>query len=161
MYYNKIESNFQRDPEDWTVSNKTANLRTSLDSSRGAIQFNQFEDYPDQELFFIAPAKYKGNKLASYGGNLSFSIRYEGVSAGERPKKLNVRISGAGINLIYYHPPSYLAANRDYKIIIPLYEVGFYKIKKIFLDNNLLSFYKLKNNNFYRKTLNDSVTMEM
>jgi hypothetical protein len=59
--------------------------------------------------------------LASYGGNLSFNIQFEGPSS-SRPKKLEVRLSGARVNLVYSHSKP-LYAYETYKINIPLFEV--------------------------------------
>ena len=58
-------------------------------------EFNsiEFTDFSGEDLYFLAPQKYRGNKLASYGGNLSFVIRYDGSALLDKPKKLDVKIS--------------------------------------------------------------------
>lgn len=92
LFYTKIESKFIESDDGWRVDNKHGNLTTSVDLKQESIQFLEFHDFPGEDLFFYAPPKYLGNKLASYGGNLTFGIRYEGPSNG-RPKRIEVRIS--------------------------------------------------------------------
>lgn len=67
-------------------------LRADVRQTDNAIEFSQFEDFNNDELYFIAPQKFLGNKLASYGGNLTFVINYEG-SANSKPERLEIRIS--------------------------------------------------------------------
>ena len=67
-------------------------LRADVRQTENAIEFSQFEDFNNDELYFIAPQKFLGNKLASYGGNLTFVINYEG-SANSKPERLEIRIS--------------------------------------------------------------------
>ena len=43
----------------------------------------------NHEYYFNAPQKFKGNKLNSYGGNLTFTIRFEGTTT-ERTKPLDI-----------------------------------------------------------------------
>lgn len=92
LYYTKIESKFTESDDGWRVDNKFGNLSTSVDLKQEGLRFAEFEDFPGEDLFFYAPAKYLGNKLTSYGGNLTFGIRYEGPSSG-RPKRIEVRIA--------------------------------------------------------------------
>jgi heparan sulfate proteoglycan 2 (perlecan) len=100
LYYNKIESRFQDNDDGWRVNNKFNNLSTSLNLKENGVEFVEFDEFPGEELFFYAPVKFLGNKLASYGGNLTFGIRYEGPSSG-RPKRLEVRIAGGRVNLVH------------------------------------------------------------
>jgi hypothetical protein len=93
LYYNTIDSKFQGDSEDWTIVDDKKSFKTNLNVQRGYIEFNQFDEFQNQELFFAAPRKYKGNRLNSYGGNLTFKIRFEGSTASERPRKLIIRLS--------------------------------------------------------------------
>lgn len=51
----------------------------------------------NREYYFNAPLKFKGNKLASYGGNLSFTIRFDGT-ANERTRPLDIILSVSLIN---------------------------------------------------------------
>ena len=94
LNYNRIESKFDEtvNIDGWTVSNKQMTLRADVRQTDNAIEFSQFEDFNNDELYFIAPQKFLGNKLASYGGNLTFVINYEG-SANSKPERLEIRIS--------------------------------------------------------------------
>lgn len=123
LYYHKIQSTFQNSNEDWSINNRERSLRAPVNPRRNNIEFTRFADYPDQDLYFYAPQKFLGNKLSSYGGNLTFTIHFEGQST-NRPKKLEVRISGARVNLVYTHNRLlYSSYDQDYQITIPLFEV--------------------------------------
>ena len=94
LNYNKIESKFYEsaNADGWTVNNKQRNLlNAETRTNENGIEFVQFEEFQNDDLYFFAPAKFVGNKLASYGGNLTFNIHYEGQSA--KPERLEVRIS--------------------------------------------------------------------
>ena len=101
LFYNTIDSKFQTNSEDWTIADNTKSLITYLNVQRGYIEFNQFDEFQNEELYFAAPSKFKGNKLTSYGGNLTFKIRFEGSTATERPRKLIVQLS-VSITHSYY-----------------------------------------------------------
>lgn len=123
LVYKKINSFFQDNAEDWTMIDDSNNeMPVSFDRQSMAIHFSNFPE--GHNYYFNAPSKYKGNKLASYGGNLSFTIRYEGSNTGERPNHLDVRISGAGLELIHTDR-SWLYAYQDQEFIVPLFEDEF------------------------------------
>jgi hypothetical protein len=129
LFYNPIESNFDEgDTDGWIVSDKSQNLNTSksLKIQNNKLEFNQYDDeYKNQELYFIAPNKFKGNKLTSYGGNLTFKIHFEGSSQiNERTKKLSVRLIGVGTDFIY-HSYSNFGPYKESKIVILLREESF------------------------------------
>ena len=63
MFYNPIESNFLQDSDSWSASDKAETLKTFLKHTRGSIELDQFDDYKEQELYFLAPSKFKGNKV--------------------------------------------------------------------------------------------------
>ena len=91
LYYNKIESKFERDTENWRVSNLSGDLQTLVRVRNNGIEFDEFDEYPEQDMFFFAPKKFLNDKLTSYDGNLSFNIRHEG-SSGSETNKLEIRI---------------------------------------------------------------------
>ena len=123
LYYNKIESDFLRGDDGWRVSNKQGNLTTSTSSRENGVEFTRFDDYPKQDLYLFAPAKFLGNKLASYGGELNFNIRYEGPNRAV-PARLEVRLSGANVNLVYTYS-KILYPYDDYQISVKLFEEPF------------------------------------
>jgi hypothetical protein len=63
-------------------------------------------------------------QLSSYGGELRFTIYYEGEveENAEDSQKLEVRIGGSKIGLIYVHDKA-IYPHEEYEIIIPLVEV--------------------------------------
>ncbi|CAF0767900.1 unnamed protein product [Brachionus calyciflorus] len=128
LFYDRIESSLVRDNEDWSINNLDRSLRTPLITRDRSLEFRSFEDYPSEDFYFYAPARYLGNKLGSYGGNFTFNIRFEGPSA--RPKKLDIRLSGNGVNLIY-RLGRMMYPYQDYKINILMVEDDF----KRFEDN--------------------------
>ena len=91
LYYNRIRSTFDRSPENWRVSNLTGDLQTLVRVRNNGIEFDQFDNFPDQDMFFFAPKKFLNDKLTSYDGELSFVIRHEG-SSGSETNKLEIRI---------------------------------------------------------------------
>jgi hypothetical protein len=99
LVYNKIRSNFEVDDEQWYVANangeavKKLNVKVEQDSSKSLNWLTLTEFPKNEDLYLIAPNKYRGNKLASYGGNLSFVLRYDGLTFSDKPKKLDIRIS--------------------------------------------------------------------
>ncbi len=101
LYYNKIRSDFSQGTDDgWRVSNKENNLLQTYSYTRdGALEFSSFDEYPRDDLYLYAPAKFIGNRLASYGGELSFNIRFEGPNSAS-PNKLDVRLS-VGISILF------------------------------------------------------------
>ena len=92
LYYNKIQSDFSIGVDGWRVSNKEGSLRTVAYVRDNALEFSSFDQYPGQELYLFAPAKFLGNRLASYGGELNFNIGFEGPN-GANTYRLEVRLS--------------------------------------------------------------------
>ena len=64
LYYSKISSSFERDAQEWTVNNVHRNLSTLVYKRQDfSIEFSQFDDFLDQDLFFYAPRIFLGNKV--------------------------------------------------------------------------------------------------
>jgi len=99
---------FTNDAEGWSIYDEGFNrrvlVRLAQANQQNRIAFSDFPADNDNEYFFDAPEKFKGNKLASYGGNLTFTISYEGSNSGERPKPLEVKLKGNGVTLVYSEP---------------------------------------------------------
>jgi hypothetical protein len=100
LYYNQIKLDFSPGSDGWSVSNKENNLATSTQIRDNELEFVSFNEYPNEDLYLFAPSKFLGNKLASYGCELNFNIRFEGQNR-DRHYKLEVRFSGARVNLVY------------------------------------------------------------
>lgn len=123
LTYRKVNSFFHEDDDNWKIVDSKSDelLPVNIDRQSKAITFSAFED--GRDYFFEAPAKFKGNKLASYGGNISFSIRYEGSNIGERPKNLELIISCANGLKLVYTDRAMLAAYEEHSFVIELTEV--------------------------------------
>lgn len=125
LFYDQISSDFRFNNQDWTINNLERSLSTNLFTENGYLEFRDFESYPNNDLFFFAPASYLGNKLGSYGGNFSFSIRFEG-SYTSNAKRLELRLSGNGISVVYKYP-RLMDPYTDYKINVLITEDDFRK----------------------------------
>jgi hypothetical protein len=63
LFYNKINSDFEKGTEDWTVNNIYRNLTTSIIAEDNSIHYNNFGEFEGEDLFFYAPQKFLGNKV--------------------------------------------------------------------------------------------------
>lgn len=121
LNYASLESDFESNEDEWTINNNERNLKATLNVRDRSIQFTEFDDFQGQDMFFYAPSKFLGNKVASYAGNFSFTIRYEGPNSA-RPKKLEVRLSGPKGDLVHREARQ-IYAYQDRRIVILLVEV--------------------------------------
>jgi len=62
-HYMQIECNFENEHTDWYVSNKFTKLNEAVDLEETGIGFSRFEEFKDEELYFIVPEKFRGNKV--------------------------------------------------------------------------------------------------
>lgn len=100
MVYDPIKSFFMQGDDNWTIIDSFNNrLTTYLNRDEQSIQFDNFEN--ENDYYFDAPDKFKGNKLASYGGYLTFVTNYETTSFGNTAKNMEVLLSGAGMQLVF------------------------------------------------------------
>lgn len=104
-------------------------LSTVLLTQENSLEFRDFDKYPNEDFYFFAPASYLGNRLGSYGGNLNFNIRFEGpyTTKPKDFKRLQVRLSGNGITLVYIYP-RFMDAFKNYNMNILIVEDDFKKV---------------------------------
>ena len=65
LYYNRVRSRFQDSGEGWKIRNTnelipSANLKIS---APGTLEFSNVQSFPGQDLYFVAPAEFTGNKV--------------------------------------------------------------------------------------------------
>lgn len=61
--YSQIDSDFESEYTDWYVSNKFTKLNETVDLQEGGVGFDRFEEFENEELYFIVPPKFRGNKV--------------------------------------------------------------------------------------------------
>lgn len=129
LYYNKLEADFTNESNQWKISDKFTRTTEDVELVEKAIQFNKFEDLKEnfRDLYFIVPEKFKNNKIKSYGGNLTFTIKFsqtDNLNNEQEAKNVEIRISGSQIN-IYHSVKNPIKANVENEILISLYEDEF------------------------------------
>ncbi|CAF1033067.1 unnamed protein product [Didymodactylos carnosus] len=117
-----------RNMSDWTLTNpalrhdrKDGRLTLYATPSDGVIPTTD-----DDPLYWIAPRLYLGNKILTYGGNLTFKINYATNSPVQNRSltKPLVLLRGRDLTIAYFHPRP-IQSNRDEDIIVPLKELYF------------------------------------
>jgi len=67
LFYNKLEANFENDSDQWKISDKFTKLTENVELVDGGIEFRRFDELKTngdmQDLYFIAPEKFKSNKV--------------------------------------------------------------------------------------------------
>ncbi len=65
LYYNKLATNFR---EPWAIHDLRRKIETATlnINSDGALEFRNVRDFPNQDLFFVAPREFTGNKVSSF-----------------------------------------------------------------------------------------------
>ncbi len=61
--YKPIYSNFEQEYVDWYLSDKFTRLNESVVRREAGIGFMRFDQFRHEELYFIVPGKFKGNKV--------------------------------------------------------------------------------------------------
>lgn len=64
LFYNKVEAVLENEGSEWKISDRFTELSEAVEIVDGGIEFNRFDDFRDKELYFIAPDKFKENKVA-------------------------------------------------------------------------------------------------
>jgi hypothetical protein len=63
MDYIKFNPGFNQNGNEWSISDKYTRIRERVDVKNNGIEFKRFNEFPNQELYFIASEKFKGNKV--------------------------------------------------------------------------------------------------
>lgn len=86
----------------------------------GALNFNAFDESRGQTLYWKLPAKFLGNKITSYGGQLKYVFRYSG--SGTLNGEAEVVLRGNDITLHYSNRNHRVEADRENTIVVPILE---------------------------------------
>lgn len=62
LFYNKIYGNFDEEGKDWIVRDRDCQIKEDVFVENNGIEFDLFDRY-DKDLYFEAPAKFRGNKV--------------------------------------------------------------------------------------------------
>jgi hypothetical protein len=99
-HYSQIAAKTSDNQQDgWFLTDKFTRQKHSVNWRNDGIYFDKFSHFEEaqrEDVYFLAPRIFIGNKLASYGGNLSLTIRYDADSFGSSSsqiKKLDIRFS--------------------------------------------------------------------
>lgn len=93
LFYGRIQSEFLGNDDEWQIKDRNSNELLPLQmNGEAGVKFVDFQEHPEKDFYFLAPKKFLGNKIGSYGGNLTFKVVFEGSSSGHT-KKVDVRIS--------------------------------------------------------------------
>lgn len=122
LVYNELRADFDNEHSEWTISDKYTKSRHSLDLVENGLEFSNFNSI-EEDAFLIVPDKFKGNKLASFGGNLSLTLKFSSHDDSDS-NKFELRISGSHVNIVYQSSEK-LIPNVENKIVVPLYEDEF------------------------------------
>lgn len=133
-HYEPIESDFEAEFTDWHVSNKFTKIFRDVELNENGISFSEFndEELNNEELYFIVPSKFKGDKLHSYGGNLTFKFGFTSKD-NAAVQNLELRLAGSNINIFHVYPHQ-IIPNEDNNIVIHLHEDDF----KRYGDNGII-----------------------
>ncbi|KAI5699533.1 hypothetical protein M8J75_004395 [Diaphorina citri] len=124
----QISSSFTRDVQDFKLVkySETDYPITNLNVNTNAreIVFYDFTPTSQDVYYWSLPAKFLGDKVASYGGNLSYTVRHVPVPGGQSSKNNAVDVEivgGDGVHLLYYSQTP-VEPNQPVTISAPLYE---------------------------------------
>lgn len=71
LRYTTVEAKFNGDEETWKISDRFIENQYDVEIVDAGIEFDKLSEYPDVEMFFLVPSKFKGNKV-SFGTSLIF-----------------------------------------------------------------------------------------
>ncbi len=64
LFYNQLTSDFEKEYKDWHISNKFTTFKEEVNyGENNQITFDKFDNFKNEELFFIIPEKFKGDKV--------------------------------------------------------------------------------------------------
>ncbi|XP_052285983.1 basement membrane-specific heparan sulfate proteoglycan core protein-like isoform X3 [Dreissena polymorpha] len=94
-----------------------------VDSKRNSVTYNRFEGVQQEResLFFQLPAKFRGDRVTSYGGYLRFTLEFSARPDGSMYRDVDLEIISAGQSLrIYYlfEPALVAGKTQTYEILL-------------------------------------------
>ncbi|KAJ1522549.1 hypothetical protein ONE63_001735 [Megalurothrips usitatus] len=129
-YRQQVVAQFTRDTQDFKIVEAlkrdepiTAGIRLNPNSRE--IVYQDFSRLSSDVHYWKLPARFLGNKITSYGGDLKYVIRYEPTPGGQSSRNsapdVELVSSNSAIRLLYFGHDQ-LEANRPQYITVPLYE---------------------------------------
>lgn len=64
FYYNKLESSFEIEIDEWFLTDRYTHLKENLELKDNGIEFTRFDEFLNKDLYLLVPDKYKGNKVS-------------------------------------------------------------------------------------------------
>jgi len=114
-----------RNMSDWTLTRP--NIRFDRHEAR-LTMFMNYDNNDQSPIYWSAPRHYLGNKILSYGGNLTFKLSYTST-INNFDQILNkhplVVIRGRDLTIVYYYPRPLEGNRPDEDISITLKEANF------------------------------------
>ncbi|KAH0951656.1 hypothetical protein HN011_011263, partial [Eciton burchellii] len=122
--------------ENWLVTNINASraIAPTLDVDNGWLTVAEFEVEYDSP-FWLAPQIYTGNRVSSYGSNLTYSVTWvvmRGDTSGKPTTEPNVILVGNNGMRIAYGEEQY--SGQAVKVTVPLREHGWYHVRNDIRD---------------------------
>ena len=63
LYYNKINSNFDYENQDWSVKDKKTNRNLNVKNNENGISFDDFKKFDNDDVYISVPSKYINDKV--------------------------------------------------------------------------------------------------
>ncbi|XP_072763928.1 laminin subunit alpha-1 isoform X2 [Anoplolepis gracilipes] len=122
--------------ENWLVTDMNASrpVVPTLDSDNGWLTVAAFEVEYDSP-FWLAPQIYTGNRISSYGSNLTYSVTWvvmRGDTSGKPTTEPSVILVGNNGMRIAYGEEQY--NGQEAEIVVPLREHGWYHVRSEIQD---------------------------
>ncbi|CAF1597728.1 unnamed protein product, partial [Adineta ricciae] len=116
---------FIRNMSDWTLT------RSDVRFDRREARLSMFMSYDNRDqsaVYWSAPRQYLGNKILSYGGNLTFRLSYTSTINNQNQvinKHPLVILRGRDLTIAHYYPRPIEANRPEEDIIVTLKEANF------------------------------------
>nr|XP_045613717.1 basement membrane-specific heparan sulfate proteoglycan core protein-like isoform X12 [Procambarus clarkii] len=127
-WYRQQESvSFTNDRQGFELVDKFQNTIISndifVDSVRQELVFREFSGVSQKVFYWKLPQRFLGNKISSYGGNLTYSLRHVPAPGGQLSTNNDfaVEIYGNDITLKHFSR-NQLSATQQETVSVPLYE---------------------------------------
>lgn len=99
-FLQQVSTTFTRDSQDFKLvkySDKVYPLNILVDTTSREIVFEEFVPTSQDVYYWSLPAKYLGDKVTSYGGNLTYTVRHVPAPGGQSSKNNAVDVEIVGV----------------------------------------------------------------
>ncbi|XP_066985998.1 basement membrane-specific heparan sulfate proteoglycan core protein [Macrobrachium rosenbergii] len=94
-----------------------------VDSGRQELVFQEFSRLGQEVYYWKLPQRFLGDKVTSYGGNLTYSLRYVPTPGGQSSANAAAAVEIYGNDIVLKHySRSQLSPSRQETVSVPLYE---------------------------------------